>query len=146
MAWFAFLIALLAGGANPVQSAAHGQLNKQLGQPVWAGVAVYAIGFVGMLIVQDFVREHVTLVQVGHVSSWAWTGGLVSIASTLAALILVQKLGSGIFTSVSVTASLVVSLLLDQFGWMGLKQHPVSAGRLIGMALLVGGVWLVGKS
>lgn len=146
MAWFAFLIALVSGAANPFQSATNGELNKQLQQPVWAGVVVYATGLLGMLIIQAFARQPLPMVKAGGVSWWAWMGGLISIISTLAGLMLVQKLGSGIFTSLSITAALVVSVLLDQFGLMGLKQHPASPGRWIGCGLLVAGVWLVSRS
>ena len=145
MVWFAFLIALVSGAANPVQSAAHGQLNKQLQQTVWAAVAIYLVGLLGSLLIQLFAREPLPLGNVSQVSWWAWTGGLISIVSTLAALALVQKLGSGIFTAVGVTASLVMSVVLDNFGWLGMKQHPVSPGRLVGCALLIGGLWLVAK-
>lgn len=146
MAFFAFLFAILAGAANPFQSATNGELNKQLQQPVWAGMVVYATGLMGMLIVQAFARQPVPLGRAASVSWWAWTGGLISIASTIAGLMLVQKLGSGIFTSLSLTASLIVSVLLDQFGLVGLRQHPATPGRWIGCALLVAGVWLVGRS
>ncbi len=146
MAWFAFLVSLVAGAANPFQSATNGQLNKQLHQPVWAGIVTYATGLVGMLLIQLFVRQPVPLGQVSGVSWWAWLGGAISILSTMAGLTLVQKLGSGIFTSLSLTASLVVSVSLDHFGLLGLKQHPASVGRLIGCGLLVAGVWLVGRS
>lgn len=146
MAFFAVLMAVMAGAANPFQSATNGELNKQLQQPVWAGIVVYATGLIGMLVIQAFVRQPVPFARAGHVSWWAWMGGLISIASTIAGLMLVQKLGSGIFTSLSLTASLVVSVLLDQYGLLGLKQHPASVGRWIGCALLVAGVWLVSRS
>ncbi len=146
VAWFAFLIALLAGAANPFQSATNGQLNKQFQQPVWAGIAVYATGLVGMLIVQAFVRQPLPALHLGSVSWWAWLGGLISIASTMAGLILVQKMGAGTFTCLSISAALVISVVLDQFGLVGLKQHTASSGRLIGCALLVAGVWLVNRS
>ncbi len=146
MAWFAFLVALVAGAANPLQSAANGQLNKQLQQPVWAGILIYTVGLLGMFAVQMFARTPVPLANAAHVSWWAWTGGLISILSTIAGLTLVQRLGAGIFTGLSVTASLVVSVLLDQFGWMGLKQHPTTPGRLVGCGLLIAGVWLVSRS
>ncbi len=146
MAWFAFLVSLLAGAANPFQSATNGQLNKQLGQPVWAGILTYATGLLGMLLIQLFVRQPVPVGQAAGVSWWAWMGGVISILSTMAGLTLVQRLGSGIFTSLSLTASLVVSVLLDHFGLLGLKQHPVSVGRVVGCGLLIGGVWLIGKS
>ena len=145
MAWFALVVAVFAGAANPFQSATNGQLNKQLATPVWAGTAVYATGLLGMLLMQAFTRQPVPVGKAGSVAWWAWTGGLISIASTMAGLTLVQKLGAGIFTGISLTASLVVSVLLDQFGWVGLKQHTASPGRLIGCGLLVAGVWLVSK-
>jgi bacterial/archaeal transporter family-2 protein len=146
LAWFAFLVSLLAGAANPFQSATNGELNKQLHQPVWAGIATYASGLVGMLLIQLLVRQPVPAQQAASVPWWAWMGGLISIFSTMAGLTLVQKLGSGIFTSLSLTASLVVSVLLDHFGLLGLKQHPASVGRMIGCGLLIAGVWLVGRS
>lgn len=146
MGWFAFLVALVAGAANPFQSATNGELNKQLQQPVWAGIAVYATGLAGMLVIEALVRQPLRSGNVGAVSWWAWTGGLISLASTFAGLLLVQKLGSGIFTSLSLTASLIVSVLLDQFGLLGLKQHTASPGRLVGCALLIAGVWLIGRS
>ena len=146
MGFFAILVAIIAGAANPFQSATNGQLNKQLGEPVWAGIVVYATGLIGMLLVQAFTRHPLPLGKVGGVSWWAWTGGIISILSTIAGLTLVQKLGAGIFTSLSVTASLVVSVLMDQFGVLGLRQHSTSPGRLIGCGLLIAGVWLVSRS
>ena len=146
MAWFAVLMSILAGAANPFQSATNGELNKQLQQPVWAGIAIYVTGLAGMLVIEALTRQRFPAGNLGGVSWWAWTGGLISIASTVAGLMFVQKLGSGIFTSLSLTASLLVSVLLDQFGALGLKQHSASPGRLIGCALLVAGVWLVGRS
>ncbi len=145
MAWFAFLMALLSGAANPVQSAAHGQLHKQLQQTVWAAVVIYTVGLLGCLALELFAREPLPLGNVSHVSWWAWTGGVISIVSTLAALTLVQKLGSGIFTGVGVTASLIMSVVLDHFGLLGMKQHTASPGRLAGCGLLIGGLWLIAK-
>ena len=146
MAWFAFLVSLLAGAANPLQSATNSELNKQLSEPVWAGIVTYATGLAGMLLIQAFARQPVPLGQAAGVSWWAWLGGLISIGSTLAGLTMVQKLGSGTFTSLSITASLIVSVLLDQFGLLGLRQHTASPGRLAGCALLIAGVWLVSRS
>ena len=146
MAWLAIVIALLAGVANPFQSATNGQLNKQLHQSVWAGIVVYATGLMGMLIIQAFARQPIPLAKAGAVTWWAWMGGAISILSTIAGLLVVQKLGSSVFTSLSITASLVVSVLLDQFGLLGLRHHPASPARWIGCGLLVAGVWLVSRS
>lgn len=145
MSFFVALVALLSGAANPFQSATNAELNKQLQQPLWAGIAVYVIGLAGILLAQVFLRQPVPYGEVHHVSWWAWTGGLISIASTMAGLMLAQKLGSGLFTGLSLTASVIASVLLDHFGLLGLKQHSASPGRLAGCVLLVAGIWFLAK-
>ena len=151
MSWIAVLVALVAGAANPFQSGANAELNKQLGQPILAGVWVYTSGLAGVLLLAAAARQltGAALGRAGatvvHVPWWAWCGGLISIASTLAGAIFAQRLGSGVFTGLSLTASLITSVLLDQFGGIGFRQHTASPLRLLGCALLVGGVWLLSR-
>ncbi len=146
MLWLVYLLALLGGAANPFQSGANAELNKHLGQPVWAGLVVYASGFAGLLVLQLCLREAWPVAgKVVEVSWWAWMGGLISIASTMAGLMLAQRMGSGVFTGLSITAALVMSVVLDQFGWVGFKQHTASPGRLVGCGLLIAGVWLIAR-
>lgn len=148
MVLIAITIALLTGLANPVQAGANAQLNKSLGAPVWAAVWVYSSGLAGMLLCALLAGRGA---QLPHGSAlrgapwWAWAGGVASLAPTLAGLLYAQRLGAGLFTALSITASLVASMLLDQLGWLGFEHHPATAGRLVGCALLVGGVWLVAR-
>jgi transporter family-2 protein len=143
--FFSYLFAIAAGSANPVQAGANAQLNKSLANPVWAAVIVYASGLAGMVLVQAVVRQAWPGARVGDVPWWAWLGGLLSIGSTVAGLTLAQKMGSGVFTGLSLTASLVMSVALDQFGWVGFKEHPASWPRLAGTGLMVAGIWLIAK-
>ena len=146
MQWLAFLFALVAGAANPFQSGTNAQLRTSLGQPLWATVWVYASGLIGVLVIQAFLREQVpSTTQATHAPWWAWAGGVISIIATFAGLTLAQKLGSGVFTGLSLTASVLVSIALDHFGLIGFKQHTASPLRLLGGVLMVGGVWLVSR-
>lgn len=140
------LIALAAGAANPLQSGANAQLNRQLAQPVWAGIAVYATGLLGMVLMQLFIRQPLPAAHaIISVRSWAWLGGAISIVSTMAGLMLAHRLGSGVFTGVTLTASLVMSVLLDQFGLVGFAQRSVSPMRLLGCGLMISGAWLISR-
>ena len=151
MLWIAILVALVAGAANPFQSGTNAELNKQLGQPALAGVWVYLSGFLllllAALVLRQFSAAHLGQVRAAlpHVHWWAYLGGGISILSTLAGLMFAQRLGSGLFTGLSLTASLIISVLLDQFGLIGFKQHTASPARLVGCALLVAGVWLIAR-
>jgi transporter family-2 protein len=144
--WIMFLVTLVAGAANPFQGATNAELNKQLHQPLWAAIVVYSSGLVGLLLAQLFVRAPFPEAQAGGAHWWAWLGGAISLFSTLIGLMFTQRLGSGLFTSLSITASLLTSVLLDQFGLVGLRQHPASPARVVGCGLLVAGVWLVARS
>lgn len=141
-----YIFALAAGTANPVQAGANAQLNKSLASPVWSGLFVYASGFIGVLAVQLIVRQAWPGDRLARgLPWWAWTGGLLSIGSTVAGLTLAEKMGSVVFTGITLTASLVSSVVLDQFGLAGFKQHPASLLRLIGSGLMVAGLWLIAK-
>ncbi len=143
-----YLFAAAAGAANPAQAGANAQLNKGLAAPVWTAAFVYASGLAFVLFLELLLRE----VWPGNrlasdgLRWWAWTGGILSIGSTMAGLTLAQKMGSGTFTGVSLTAALLSSIVLDQFGWMGFRPHPVNALRIAGAGLMISGIWMVAKS
>lgn len=145
MGWIGFVFAILAGAANPFQSATNAELNKQMGRPIWAGLTVYITGLLGLLVIQIFARQAFPSGKLGAVHWWAWTGGFISIAATMAGLMLAQKMGSALFTGLSLTAAVITAVMLDQFGIAGMKQHTASPLRLLGCGLLVGGIWLVAK-
>ena len=146
MSWISYLLAIGAGAANPAQAGANAALRKALGLAIFTAVAVYVSGLIGVLIIQLFVREAIpTATKLSQVPWWAWTGGLLSIASTMAGLTLAQRMGSGVFTGLSVTASLAMSIVLDNYGWIGFKVHPASWPRILGCGLMVTGLWLVAK-
>ena len=144
--WFFAVIALLAGAANPFQSAANAQLNREVGAPLWTGVVVYATGLLGVLLLLVLMRESIPSgATIARVSAWSWTGGLISVVSTMAGLMLAQRMGSGVFTGLTVTASIVTSLLIDQLGVFGFRHQAASPMRLAGAGLMIAGTWLVSR-
>lgn len=145
MHFISYLIALAAGSSSPVQAGASAQLNKDLASPVWAALSVYASGLAGVLLVQLILREAWPGSKIADAHWWAWLGGLLSIGLTMTGLTLAHKMGSGVYTGLTLTASLLASIMLDHFGWMGFEQHPVSWIRGLGAALMISGIWLVAK-
>lgn len=146
MSWIIYLLSALAGIANPGQSAANAELNKQLGNALISTAFVYGTGLGGVLILAALVHRSLPAAdKFTTVPWWAWTGGLLSIGATLAGTAFAQRLGSGVFTGITVTSAIVMSIVLDNFGWMGLKQHPASMPRILGGVLMIVGLWLTAK-
>lgn len=141
-----YVLAAAAGAANPAQAAANAELKKSLNQVLVATIVVYLTGLLGMLAIQFISRQAWPEVS-KYMSApwWAWTGGLLSIGATLAGAAFAQRMGSGVFTGLSLTAAVATSIVLDNYGLMGFKVHHASWPRLVGAALMIGGLWLTAK-
>lgn len=141
-----YLLAIGAGALNPAQAGANAELKKTWNQPVFAAAAVYISGLLGVLFIQLIVRQPWPATdKLSQTPWWAWLGGLLSIGATMAGLTFAQRMGAGVFTGLSVTASLVTSVVLDHFGWIGFKVHPASWPRIAGCGLMIAGLWIISK-
>jgi bacterial/archaeal transporter family-2 protein len=143
-----YALAALAGLSNPVQSAANATLNKGVGQPIFAGLVIYAVGVVGLLLLAAGAAAfglpfRGPAGKLGGIPWWAFVGGLCNVTFALCAAISTQKIGSAAYTVTVLVVAVLLSLVLDQFGLMGLKEHPLSWARGIGAALAVAGVVLI---
>jgi len=59
---------------------------------------------------------------------WAPLGGLVGAFAVIAGLLFVNKVGAGAFAGLTITANILMSLVIDKFGWFGMDVHPSPAG------------------
>ncbi len=131
---------------NTAQAGANAQLRKSLDQPVLAAVAVYVIGLAGLSLTLPFLKlGNYPWSRAAEAPWWAWLGGALSIVSTMAGVMLARKLGSAAFTAVTLTFSLIASVVLDHFGWIGFAVHRASALRVGGCVLLILGLILVAR-
>jgi bacterial/archaeal transporter family-2 protein len=81
--------------------------------------------------------------QTARVPWWAWLGGALGAIALLSQPLAAPKLGAGIYIGLFVTASTVLSVLFDHFGWMGFDEHPAGIGRIVGCVLMIVGISLV---
>ena len=58
-------------------------------------------------------------------------------------LVCVRELGAGGVTAATIAGQLSFSVVLDRLGAFGLDEKPLTAGRVIGVALLAAGVFLI---
>jgi bacterial/archaeal transporter family-2 protein len=57
---------------------------------------------------------------------WAPLGGLVGAGAVIAGLMFVHKVGAGTFAGLTITANILMSLIIDKYGWFGMEIHPLS--------------------
>ena len=77
---------------------------------------------------------------------WAPLGGLApALSRFFAGLTLIDKLGAGTVNGLIIAANIVTSIAIDHFGLLNTPVHTVSIWRIVGGALMVGGIALVSK-
>jgi transporter family-2 protein len=76
---------------------------------------------------------------------WAPLGGLVGAFAVVVGLLFVGKVGAGALAGLTITANILMSLLIDKYGWFGMDMHPLSGGRIAGAVLMVAGIALISK-
>ena len=138
------IIAMIAGVSIVTQQALNNNLRFALDSTVWPGFISYFVGLMSMVVFAIVMREPIpTLGVMARVPWWAWSGGFFGAVFIAIAIFLVPKLGAATFIALFVAGQLLASLAFDHFGWLGLSVRPIDATKLVGAALLVGGVVLI---
>ena len=74
---------------------------------------------------------------------WMPLAGITGAVAVFAGLLFVDKVGAGALNGLLITANLLTSVALDHFGWLGLRRVAAGPPRLLGAALMVGGIVLI---
>ena len=75
--------------------------------------------------------------------AWHWIGGLIGAVYVAGAIVLAPRLGAATLIAAVVAGQMATSIVLDHFGWVGFPVHEITPVRLVGAALIIGGVLLV---
>ena len=138
------LLAVAAGVSIVVQQVLNSNLRMTLSSAAWSGFMSYFVGVVCMALLALALRDPLPSAGVAaRIPWWAWSGGLFGAIFIGLAILLVPQLGAATFIALLVTGQMLASVAFDHFGWLGLTQRPIDVPRLIGVALLIGGVVLI---
>lgn len=144
---FLYGFALLAGIASAIEPGQNAGLAKSLARPLLAGVVSLVVSIAAIAVIMLATGQYGLpgLDRLAQVPWWAWLGGLMSAGLTMAQLYVSKRIGAATFLGLIVTAGVVTSILLDQFGLVGFKVHEASLWRILGGAMMIGGVGLVAR-
>lgn len=140
------LFILLGGVLLAIQAPINAFLGRTIGSPVAASCVSFVIGALGLLVTLLLTRPTLTLGGVRELPWWAWTGGLCGAVFVTAATYVAPRLGVATMLTLAIASQLMMAVVLDHVGAFGLERHPVSAGRVMGLVLMIGGALLVRRS
>lgn len=139
----AVVLSVLAGGLVALQAPLNGRLGREIGT-LEAATASFLIGTAVLALVT--LAAGGSLSGLGRARGLPWyylTGGVLGAALVSVSLVAVRTLGAGGLTAALIAGQLVVSLLVDQLGLLGVARSPITPLRVLGVGLLAVGVLLV---
>ncbi|SEN82304.1 DMT family transporter [Lihuaxuella thermophila] len=128
------LLALLAGVGVGLQAGVNGSLGKRVGTLEGALIS-FAVGTLALVLVNIFFGRG-DILSVFSAPKWQLTGGLLGALYVFIMVLIVPRIGVAASLVGVIAGQLLISVIIDHFGWMGGRQIPVDANRLAGIALL----------
>jgi bacterial/archaeal transporter family-2 protein len=137
---------LIAGALQAWGPPMNGALRNSLHNP-WLASLVSFLPIVAVLAVTVMClpRPLPTAAGLSAMPWWAPLGGLVGAFAVIAGLLFVNKVGAGPFAGLTITANILMSLLIDHFGLFGMETHSLNGWRIFGAGLMVAGIALVAR-
>jgi transporter family-2 protein len=138
----AVLLMAVVGGCIALQAPINAGLGKSTGSFAAATIS-FAVGTLLLGAIVAASGRAAGLGDVAHVEWYYLLGGALGAAYVFSALVLVKEIGAGGVAAATVTGQLTTSVVLDRIGFLGLEQEPFTAGRVLGVALLLAGTYLI---
>ena len=144
-----FVLALLAGGALPIQGAVNALLREDLGGAAFAvgtvsfGVATLAMAAVLIGSLVAFSSPLPNFRGLSALPWWGWLGGFAGATYVTTVFTAIPVIGASATVGLTVAGQQIAAVFVDKFGWFWLPQRPVMGTRLAGVALLLTGVAVI---
>lgn len=144
MTTFYIFLALVAGAVLPVQVGVNNTLRQGLNSPVLAALISFGVGSICLLCYALASRAHVpSWREMSSLPGWAWLGGALGAYYVAMTILVAPKLGAANLITLTVTTQLIMSLVMDHYGWIGFAQHSINLWRIVGAILLIAGTFLI---
>ncbi len=139
----AVLLTVVAGGLIALQAPINSMLGRSVGTFAAASFS-FAIGTLALVAIAVLLGGGFG--DIGETRHLAWyylIGGLLGAVYVTTALVAVRSLGAGGVTAATISGQLTMSMVADRLGILGLDERALTAPRLLGVALLAAGTYLV---
>ena len=137
------LAVVFGGAATALQAPTNAKMMGAVGSPVNAAFVSFAVGTAALGILAVVLQVRPDMAASRALPWYAWVGGLYGAIFVVAAAWGVPRLGGATTIILMVAGQLLLSVVLDHFGVMGMPKQPISLGRVAGIGLVIAGVLMV---
>lgn len=144
------LLSFLSGIALTLQVGINGQLREKAGSPVLSSFISFAVGALSLAVVFCFSLSSGTYSWsdgngLKEIRWWMLTGGLFGAFYIFTTIFASPKIGFANMFSLVICGQILLAVLFDHFGILGNSAHTINPYRILGVILLVLGVYIIQK-
>ncbi|HNQ95085.1 MAG TPA: DMT family transporter [Anaerolineales bacterium] len=139
---FIIFIGLAGGLAIGMQSPMASMITQRLG--VFESVFIVHIGGAAIALIPMLIYGS-KLSQWKSLPWYTLGAGFFGLGVIAAISFMIPRIGVAPALIILLAGQLVMGAVLDHFGWLGLIQRPLDAARIIGLGVVMLGVWLTVK-
>ena len=146
MRGLAYFLGIASGFGLTLQIGMNSKLRTVLQNANTAALISFLVGTTGLVMVLVVTRTPMPARDtLASVPVWAWFGGLMGAFYVAISTVVASQLGTAALLGLALSGQLAMALVVDHFGWLGLPEHPITLTRLVGVALLGAGAWLISR-
>ncbi|WP_110975369.1 DMT family transporter [Acinetobacter sp. WCHAc060042] len=144
MIYMMLLVVIFGGAVLCAQSSINGRLGSEVGvlESAWL---TFVIGTMVSFLIGFFFEPHYSL-NIFTAPRWQLTGAFFGVAYMLIVVFSMPKLGAAATTVAVISGQLIMSLLIDNFGWFKNTVIPLDGARLAAIMLLAIAIFFIYKS
>lgn len=138
------VVGLAAGVSAVMQQVLVSEMRSATGSALWAVLISYVGGTIAAALIIAGTREPIlTSAEINKIPLASWSAGVFGVIYITLAIFLIPRLGAATVLALLISGQMLASIAFDHFGLFGLSRQPIGGTRLLGAALLLGGVMLI---
>ncbi|GIN71621.1 membrane protein [Bacillus sp. J14TS2] len=135
MRYLAYILAVLAGTALSFESAIYGQLGETLGELETSFYNFFMGTLILGLLMLFFGKGKLSYTF--EAPKWTLLGGVLGVIYLTAIVISVPFVGVGITMVTVIIGQLIMSMVIEHFGWLGIKQTKINKEKVFAVISMV---------
>lgn len=135
-------LAVALGAMIALQPGLNADVARRLGTPVGAAFLSILVAFVLSAVYIVVSRHPFPLGAIASLPWYLWLGGLFGFLFVVGTLFVAPVLGGALLFAAIVLGQMIAATVADRFGFAGYPGHTIDVYRILGIALVVAGVFL----
>ncbi|QQJ68690.1 DMT family transporter [Staphylococcus pseudintermedius] len=140
------ILGLVAGAVIPVQTSINSRLSRFTQSSLYASAISFTVGTLLLVTLNFILNPHLLTAEAFghyHFDYYWYVGGLMGVIYLTGNMILLPRIGASLTVVTTITGQILMSMLIDTFGWFNVDVQALHVMKVLGIVLLLIGIILM---